>query len=237
MRSIRFILTTLLILFLLINEGIEVLAMNTGFSTQSLPEDDIDTFLNNVNISILAEEPPKKAIKCFDVNESGAIAIGSSNFEHKTICIYTDKGDFKYGYSFECSGSFGIEFDNNDLIIYFVRSDVAVAVNPIGEVESVLRIQNTIENNDYWNKCVFSTKRKIGDTEYFLKNDMGILNLFASSYSQLITANKYGEESIIYDVNSAQLSNMVVAVSGVIVFISLVVAVLIRQFIKLNRHA
>ena len=66
---------------------------------------------------------------------------------------------------------------------------------------------------------------------------MGILNVFASSYSQLIITNKYGEESIIYDVNSAQFSNMVVVVGGVIVFICLVVAVVIWQFIKLKRNA
>lgn len=61
--------------------------------------------------------------------------------------------------------------------------------------------------------------------------------MVASSYSQLIITNKYGEESIIYDVNSAQFSNMVVGVGGVIVFICLVVAVVIRQFIKLKRNA
>ena len=61
--------------------------------------------------------------------------------------------------------------------------------------------------------------------------------MVASSYSQLIITNKYGEESIIYDVNSAQFSNMVVVVVGVIVFICLVVAVVIWQFIKLKRNA
>lgn len=45
---------------------------------------------------------------------------------------------------------------------------------------------------------------------------MGVLNLFASSISQLITTNKYGEESIIYDVDSAQFSNVAVVVGGVL---------------------
>lgn len=45
---------------------------------------------------------------------------------------------------------------------------------------------------------------------------MGVLNLFASSFSQLITTNKYGEESIIYDVDSAQFSNVAVVVGGVL---------------------
>ncbi len=237
MRYIRCVSTILLLLLLLINGVVEVLAMNTGFSTEALPQDDIDTFLKNINLSMLEDEPQKKAIECFDVNENGEIAIGCSDFENKTVCIYTSDGDFQYGYSFECSGNFGIEFDKSVLNIYFVRSDVAIAVNPVGEVESILKIQNTSENNAYWNNCVFSTKRKIGDVEYAIKNDMGIFNVFASSYSQLISTNKNGEKSIIYDVSSAQFAKMVVVFIGVLVFACLVVAVVIRQFIKLKRGA
>lgn len=235
MRYIRCIFTILLLLLLLTNGGVKVFAMNTGFSTESLSENDTGTFLKNVNISVLADEPQKKAIECFAVNENGVIAIGCSDSENKTVCIYTSDGDFQYGYSFECSGNFGIELDRNILIIYFVRSDVAVAVNPVGEVESILKIQNTPENNSYWNNCVFLTRRKIGGTEYTLKNDMGVFNLFASSYSQLITTNANGEESIIYDVSSTQCSNMIAVFIGVLLFICLVVAVVIWQFIKLKR--
>ena len=154
-------------------------------STESMSEDEIETFLKNVNISILENEPSKKAIDCFDVNENGEIAIGSSDFENQTVCVYTNDGNFIFGYNFECTGNFGIELDKNVINLYFVRSDVAVTINPTGEIERVCRIQNTAENNSYWNNCVFATKRRIGDTEYTLKNDMKIFNVFASSYSQL----------------------------------------------------
>lgn len=236
MKRIRCIFTIILLLLILVTEGAEVVAVNTGFSTESLSEDDTNTLLKNVNISMLADEPSKKAIECFDVNEDGLIAIGCSSSENKTVCIYTSDGIFQYGYSFKCSGNFGIELDKSVLNIYLVRSDIAIAVNSAGEIESTLKIQNTSKNNSYWNDCVFSTRRKIGSTEYFLENDMGILNLFASSYSQLITTNTNGEESIIYDVNSAQFSKMVVNVGAVIVFICLAVAVVIWHFIKLKRN-
>lgn len=237
MKRIQYIFTTILLLILLFIGETEASAVNTFFPTQSLPENDRKTLLENVNISMLADEPPQKAIKCFSVNEDGLIAIGCGNSENKTVCIYTNDGVFKYGYSFKCSGSFGIELDKSVLNIYLVRSDVAIAVNSTGEVEGVLKIQNTSENNAYWNNCVFSTKREIGDTEYFLKNDMGIFNLFASSYSQLIVTNKNGEESIIYDVNSTHFSNVALAVAVVTMFICLAGAVVIWHFIKLKRNA
>lgn len=237
MKYIRYTFKIILPLLLIVIEGMNVWAMDTGFSTELISESDMNTLLKNVDISLLMEEPPKKAIECFDVNEDGFIAIGSSRFENKTVCVYTSDGVFQYGYRFKSSGNFGIELNKNVLNIYLVRSDVAIAVNSVGEVESILRIQNTSKNNSYWNSHVFSIRKKIRDDEYFLKNDMGIFNLFASSYSQLIAINKYGEKSIIYDVNSAQFLNMVVVVIGVAVFVCVVVAIIIRKFFKLKFNA
>ena len=68
MRCVRCFLVILLLL-LVVNGEEEVLAMNTGFSTEILPDEAKNTFLTNVNISMLANEPPKRAIECFDVNE------------------------------------------------------------------------------------------------------------------------------------------------------------------------
>ena len=79
MKRIQYIFTTILLLILLFIGETEVSAMNTFFSTQSLPENDRKTLLENVNISMLADEPPQKAIKCFSVNEEGLIAIGCGN--------------------------------------------------------------------------------------------------------------------------------------------------------------
>ena len=132
----------------------------------------------------------------------------------------------------ECE--FGVEFAKNDLVIYFVRSNVAMAVNHMGEVVEIQEIQNTPENNSYWNNHVLSNSRKIGDTEYSLKNNFGIFNVFASSYSQLIVREANGEERILYDVNSAQLFNMLFMFICVLLTVCLAVAVLVRQFVKLK---
>lgn len=235
MRRIRYFIISLLLLLSVVNGGIDVLAANMGFSTEALPEDDRATVIKNLNISTLEDEPKRRGIECFDVGESGIIAIGCNTSNNKTVCIYTSDGKFQYGYSFECDGSFGIEIDRNKLLIYLVRSDIAIAVNPKGEVENISKIQNTSENNSYWNNVVFSNRRKVGDMEYALKNTEGIFSVFASSYSQLSVTDVKGEQSVIYDVSSVQFSNMVVAVICVFLFICLAVFVIIRQFAKL-RH-
>ncbi|MBQ8040963.1 MAG: hypothetical protein IJ274_14055, partial [Lachnospiraceae bacterium] len=71
----RFFVIIIFLLLLVVNGGMGVAAVNTGFSTEPLSPDDTDTFLKNANISVLEEAPEKKAIKCFDVNEEGVLAV------------------------------------------------------------------------------------------------------------------------------------------------------------------
>ena len=235
MRYVRRFSVILLLLLLLVIEGVEVLAINTGFSTEELSEKDISTFITNMNISLLVDEPPKATIECFDVSENEMIAIGHSASDKKTISIYSDAGTFLYGYEFNCNGNFGIEWDADNLIIYFVRSDIAASVNPAGKIECVLKIQNTADNNSYWNKFVFSTKRSIRDTEYTLKNNMGVFNIFTSSYSQLVATNN-GIEHVVYDVNATQFAKTIVVFISVLILICIVVFILIFQFAKILKH-
>ncbi len=236
MKRIPWFLAILLLLLFPMNGRIEASAANTGFSTETLPESAIDTVLKNVTISVLKEEPQKTAIECFDVNENGLIALGGSDFEKKTVCVYTIDGSFQYGYSFTSSGSFGLEWDTNNLLIYFVRSGISIAVNPMGEIESVLEISNTSENNSYWNHSVFSTKREVEGTEYTLKNDMGILNWVAASYSQLIAKDPTGAETILYDANSVHLAKTLTVCIIFIGFFLAAVLGLARLFIQSHRN-
>lgn len=45
-----------------------VLAMNTGFSTQTMNTEDQKTFLSNIQLVKEEKEPEKNSIVCFDVN-------------------------------------------------------------------------------------------------------------------------------------------------------------------------
>ena len=219
MKYIRNVFAFLLIL-MLINEG-EVVAMNTGFSTGTLSKNDIETFIENVNISILENEPQRQAIECFDVDEEGTIAIGYSDSQNKTVCIYTNNGDFQYGYSFECSGKFGIEIHNRVLNIYFVRSGVIASVNPSGEVLDIKEVQDTTENNSYYYRFFRVAERTVGDTTYLIRSNMGILNWITASYSQVVVKEFDGTENIIYDASSIQLQRMTIIFIAILLFLAI----------------
>ncbi len=228
------LLSFLLLIFSFINV-IDVNAMNTGFLTEELSEEIKTTFVSNINISPLKEEPVKREVLCFDVNEQGMIAVGQKGSQKKEVCVYTPQGEYLYGYAFNCTQSFGVEWDEQYINIFFVRSDVIISLDLDGKVLDVKGLSNTVDNNTYRNSLLHSTKRIVGDTTYLIRNDMGIFNWIASSYSQIITVDAMGTECIIYDVNSMQLTNMIVIIGIVCVFVFIAIAVIAWRFIKLRR--
>ncbi|MBO5906578.1 MAG: hypothetical protein J6Q85_00295 [Clostridia bacterium] len=212
--------------------AVRVFAMTTGFSTEPIPEEEIESFLEAKELTLITDEPKKECIQCFSVNEDGDIAIGSKIFNRKAVCIYDSNGEFQYGYSFKDSGSFGVEFHNDVLNIYFVRSDVALAVNPKGEVLDIAKIQDTTENGSYWRKSVNSSRKKLGDTEYIIRNDIGVLGLFATSYSQLVIKDVSGTENIIYDVSAMQRVSIIIGIVHVVLLFFVVIIGIICGTIK-----
>lgn len=215
--------------------GMNVFAMNTGFSISEMNSKDQHTFLSNINLSPIYDEPQKGTITCFDVNESGLIAIGFASSENKHISVYDATGKFQYGYIFNCNQSFGIQWDSDNLIIYFVRSDVAASFNSDGINVELKRIEDTIDNNSYWNHSVFSKEKTIDGNKYTIKNNMGMLNIFASSYSQLLKTDSNGNETIIYDVSATQMTKTLLITIAVLIFVALVIAIIIWQVFRAKR--
>ena len=236
MRYRKFFFFILTLFLLIINGKTMAFAMNTGFSTEILSEDRQNRILNNISIAVLDEEPAKDTISCFDVSDDGMIALGCSDLETKTIGIYTPDGVFQYGYKFNTGGKFGVEWDGNNIIIYFVRSDLAVSVNPTGDIEGILAIQNTMENNTYWHHSVFSNKRIVENTEYTLRNDMGFFNIFASSYSQLVVTDANGDTNKIYDVNSSHFLRVISIFLGVLIVTGIYIFFIARYLLRLRRN-
>ena len=230
-----YLFLSLLLLIVFFANATEVNAMDTGFSTEEISEEKKTAFVSNINVSLLREEPEKSGILCFDVNEQGMIAVGNKDFQSKKICIYTSQGEFLYGYAFNCSQSFGVEWNGQNTNIYFVRSNVIISLDSEGNILDVKAIKASIDNNSYSNSLLYSTKRTVGNTTYLIRNDMGILNWIAFSFSQIVAVDAAGTESVIYDVNSVQLAKMIVAVSFICAFVFVAVAVIVRSFIKLRR--
>lgn len=235
MRNFKILIIILFLILLTSILGLKIFATQMIISSTGLTDEEKDTIIANVNITKIDNKTKEQSIKCFDVNDDGLVAMGFDDFAKKSINVFDKNGIFQYGYEFYCSGSFGIEWELQSLIIYFVRSDIAIIVDSNGNIANVFEIQNSAENNTYWNEVIFSTNRTIGDDEYRIQNDMGILNIFATSYSQLVLEKENGETVILYDVSSQLLFNTLLI--SVCILIAIVVAIFFikHQFVVLKR--
>ena len=228
MKKIRQLAVFNVFLLLFMN-FLRVSAMNTGFSTTAVNEKEQETFWNNLELSLLTDEVRGGKIKCFDVDAEGRVAIGLTGPRGKYISVYDSDGAFQYGYSFDCGQDYGVQWDGTNLLLYFVRSDMAVSLDESGQKTELRAIEQTIENNSYWNHVVFSDVKTVGEVKYEMRNRMGPLNLFASSYSQLVKTDGNGDETILYDVSRRQLLQTVAGILAVLAFLTIAIATILRQ--------
>ena len=202
-RTVPCVLLIIIIIILSLNQ-IKVNAINTSFLVEDLTEKEKSNSISSINISLLESEPAKKAIKCFDVNEKGIIAVGMHLKDQQEICVYSSDGTFLYGFTFYCHGDFCVEWYNDLLNVCFVRSNVIITLDDSANIIEIGKIKDTIENNTLLNQFMYSTRRKIGCNEYYLNNNMGMFNVFATGYSQIIVRNTESGGSVIYEVNFAE---------------------------------
>ena len=227
----------LFILFCLIYVAIGVSAQESGFTMEPVLEEETESILERIDLTFLSEEPPKEAINSFDVNENGFFVVGCETGMKKTVCIYSYEGIFQFGYSFEDTGSIYVELFDDYLAVYTVRGSLAIVLDFAGNVEKILDILNTPENNQYWYYLSKLTSKETKSAVFIIRNNMGFLfNLFASDYSQVVVKETTGEEKVIYDVNSGQFAKKLTFFIIILVFVSIIVIFLSSSFINRRKR-
>ena len=232
-KSIKFSIFISLIIIAL--PVFSAFAMTSGFDTEELSKQESEKIISNIAFKRLDSAPEKMPIKCFDVNESGQIAIGSEKSADKIVAIYSSTGDFLYALSFEADGSFGVEWNGDCLNVYLVRASVLAQVDSQGKVLGVFAVKDTAENNSYWNNTVHSATRNAGGTEYKIDNNLGPLNYIQSSYSRLVATSADGNSTVLYDVGNSKAISSAFWLVIVIIFVMLAIISIVKQF-KKNRQ-
>lgn len=205
---------------------LQTFSMESGFLTHPLPENEKAPVLH---LEFLEEEPAKRPIVCFDINSNGFIAIGHSQFEEKTVCVYSPEGLFLYGFAFQCNGLFELEWNSSYLNLYLARSSLLVCINENAEILEMAEVDNALQNNDYLNHVLQKETRQTENAEYTVRNRLGFFNLFVSSYSQLVIKPSGGAEKILYDVNSQQLAKILIIFISFVLIFSILILLVIRE--------
>lgn len=232
MKYIKRFFTLFAFLFLSAISTFPAYSMLNGFEIEPLTSTENKRIKSNTTFEHFDEEPAKDSIECFDVNESGEIAIGSESHSSKIISIYSTDGVFLYALEFETEGGFGLEWQDNGLNVYFVRGSIGLNIDSQGTVLNVFSIKDTADNNTYWNDVVFSQTRKVNGIDYKIDNDLGLLNLLQSSYSRLIKTTPNGVETVIYDVGNSQLFYSILWLGVILIVLIVAIISIAKQFKK-----
>ena len=211
-RENRALFIIILMLLVVLGNCVASNANNSELVFEDVEEDSRRTIFNNLELCVIKEPPTKRAIKCFDVDSNGNIAIGSTVLlMERTVCIYDSNGAFLYGFRFKSYGAFGIEINDELLNIYLIRGDFVVTVDREGNLVEIRKIPYSNNSRDYMENTVFAVRKTVGDAEYSVRNDQGPFNLISSTYSRLCVKTTDGSERILYDVNSSQLTLKIIA--------------------------
>lgn len=235
----KYLCVFLLLFQMLFFFRLDLLAISNELETESFDQSRETEVLSRIKISLLTEEAEKWPIECFDVSENGMIVLGLADpgfhSERNCLYVYSSDGVFQYGYSFESSGSFYVEWNQDNIEIYLARSDIIVILNPKEQTQSAVQIKDVTESSHYINQVLRLRERQVGDTKYIIQNDMGVLNLIASSYSQMLVVNA-SETTMIYDVNSNALTRVIIKIVTVCLMACVVILGLLIQCLYLWRN-
>lgn len=187
-------------------------------STEPVGEEKIDRFISSRNVTLLREEPPAQGIQCFAISTNGSLALGIGNHSTgvRTVLVYDQSFTFMYGYTFEHDGGYGLDFDGENLVVYLRRSLLEVVLSDDGRCLGLGDIEDTPENDFYWNHTVCATEKEWNGCTYSLGSHLGPLRPFLFYYSELTRMDAGGNITVLYRVSEAK--NLLI-LGGVAVFV------------------
>lgn len=187
-----------------------------GFYYKKELSDEIrDSLLEAIQLKKIALNNCKQKIACFDVNQNEDIAIGFDEMDEKIIAVFTSEGLYKYGYSFKTYGSFYVEWEDENLWIYFVRGDEGILLDKNANCIKCVELIDSYGSDSYWRKLAYGRREMNGNT-YLLKQKM------EEHYNKLVKINSDGKELVLYDVSLGHIG-LIFSVGSILVVLAFLV--------------
>lgn len=200
------VLSLIIAFTVIISMSITTFAAPTPFIVDPLTEEEQATIIKNVPVKKIENLDWTNPIQSFDVNEDEMILLLFNRSDEYAVCVYNSDFEFQYGFSFNASGTIACEWSGNDIMVFFVRSDIYAKLDINGQWAEFYRVPLTAENNRLINSLFDKEEVSVKNIRYKIQNDMGILNLLQvdNNHSQLIKIDENNSETILYDINRLQ---------------------------------
>ena len=230
----RNILSLIIVFVLTIGLSISTFATPTPFITDPLTDEEQAKIIENVPVKKIENLDWTNPIQSFDVNEDEMILLLFNRSDEYAVCVYNSDFEFQYGFSFNAYGTVACEWSGNDIMVFFVRSDIYAKLDINGQWAEFYRVPLTAENNRLINSLFDKEEVSVKNIRYKIQNDMGILNLLQvdNNHSQLIKIDKNNNETILYDINRLQTTRTLLELFFTIGFAFTVLVVVFKPIIQ-----
>lgn len=201
------------------------------FETVDLSADEIEMVWNNIKLEkdhINSLSDCSSSIVSFDVSKDGYILLG---LKDKTIVIADQSGNILKSFKFITNGTFYVKWEDSNFLLMLVRSSLIIELTPEGQLVNITQTDDNDVNNKLW-RTVKQKEISVDDSKYIIRNKFGPLNIISGSYSQLVKIDNTKKETILYDVNTEQLTKVCIALIFTIVFFVLVFYYILKRPIK-----
>lgn len=226
--------TSLFLFVLLICSSFASAVSATAQTLKTYPIDDKvkAAIISKANIQPIETASIINRITCFDVSDSGEIAIGVDWASNSAIYIYDSSGVFQHGFIFYVDGDYGIAYCDNLLGIYCIRGDTIMLCDDSGTCMDVRTLSS--DERGYWQakEILNRVSKEMGGKKYVLERDLEI----GDSYSRLVKIDEQGNRTVLYDATPEHNIGQILGLSIVICFFLFVVWGCITKAKIRNEH-
>lgn len=192
-----------------------------GFPVQSVSEEEKTDFIEKTNLKLIYDDSYKAGIKSFDVSKDGMIALAFDYDTNSHIYVYSPQGEFIYGYNFSSIGIYGIGFVEENIAIYFQRSNIVAIYDPNGNCIDVQKIVNPNLYYGIGDQIVERTSKQGKGRAYILERDVN----FGETYSRFVIIEEDGTRNVMYDVSTQHSVSNILWIAGILGFVALLITI------------
>lgn len=142
-------------------------ADSSDLTFEEIASNEIPDIFQRMELESIEEAKATAGFSCFAVNENGDYALGYDIGSNDIIQVYNAENSYLYGFSCADNGAFELSWHDDGLIIYRVRSDLAVWIDEEGNCLGIKIVQNTTENGEYMRKVICGNSNCCNNCIYY----------------------------------------------------------------------
>ena len=201
-------------------------AMTLDFETDIVSEEDRVEIIKNIDLQLVREEKAVAPIRCFDVHPDGRYALAFSENGRSDVFVYDAHGVFLYGYTFNPSGAYAIQFRGDFLELYLVRGDVIAVYDPAGNCVEVQNVISTEQNNLKVRELLDRSYKEVAGKKYVLERNWDL----GDSYSRFSVVDEYGEKTTLVDVSVENGARQFMLIAYIVIIFAVVICLAYKKY-------